>query len=165
MQASRRSLAGAQWIVTFMYVVPLVVFPFVPRFLRPELNIDATTLSILSGVLFAVALLDYGASLFIERVLLAKAQTAADPKQAGRASAGAHAVMSPVLTAALVVGGFGASLAVYGLVLTVLGSRTWGAALYVLCCVHGFHLLTRWPKYVHAAEGASRYSDNQDSLP
>lgn len=162
MEASRPSLASAQWIVTFMYVVPLVVFPFVPRFVRADLDVDATTLSTLSVVLLVVGLADYGVSLFMERLLLAKARPTGDAGRADGVSAGGFGAVSPVVTAALVVGGLGVSLAVYGLVLTLLGARVWGAVLYVLCCVHGFHLLTRWPRYSRAAEGAAAYSGNRD---
>jgi len=46
----------------------------------------------------------------------------------------------------------GASLAVYGLVLAVLGAPGWGYVLFVLCLVQGMHLMIRWPDYERAAE-------------
>ena len=162
MKDGRASLTSAQWIVTFMYVVPLVVFPFVPRFVQPDLDMGATTLRMLSAVLLIVGLVDYGVSLFLERLLLAKAQAVVGPAPADRAATSVPSNISPVVTAALVVGGLGTSLAVYGLVLTLLGSRAWGAVLYVLCCLHGFHLLTRWPTYAHAVAGAATSLGNRD---
>lgn len=162
MRDGRPNLATAQWIVTFMYVIPLVVFPFVPRIVAPNFDMDATTLSVLAAVFLVAGLADYGVSLFLERLLLAKARAVVDPAQTDRAATSFPSNASPVLTAALVVGGLGASLAVYGLVLTLLGARVWGAVLYVLCCVHGFHLVIRWPRYSRAAAGAATYSGNRD---
>jgi hypothetical protein len=157
MQPRRRGLATAQWIVTLMYVVPLVVYPLVPRFVHPEVKLEATTLHALSYVLLLVSVVDYGVSLFVERLLLAKARPGA-----GSAGALTSPGSATVVTTALIVGAFGASLAVCGLVLTLLGARTWGAVLYVLCALHGLHLLTRWPAYVRVTEGAPEDSPGQD---
>jgi len=77
-------------------------------------------------------------SLLVERRLLAQARDAGAPQS--------------VVTAAVVTAAFGASLAVYGLVVTVLGAPAWGAAFYVLCAVHGLHLMIRWPSYAQAVE-------------
>jgi hypothetical protein len=57
-----------------------------------------------------------------------------------------------VVTVAVVTAAFGASLAVYGLIVTLLGAPAWGGVLYVLCAVHGLHLMMRWPNYAAAAE-------------
>lgn|GEM_PF-3301743 len=142
MQRGISSLATARWIATLMYVVPLVVFQFVGKAVELEMELEPDVLKILFGVLVVVGIVDYGVSLGIERFLLAKARA----NQANRPE--------PVVTAALVVSALGVSLAVYGLVLTLMGAPAWGAAFYVLCAGHGLHLMLRWPAYVAAAEGA-----------
>jgi hypothetical protein len=134
-------LAMARWIATMMYVVSLVVFQLVGRVVGSPVRLDSTTLTVLAYVLLAVGIADYGLSLFLEKKLLAKAR------------GGAEDVSSSVVSAALTVSALGVSLAVYGLVLTLLGTRAWGAVFYVLCALHGLHLMLRWPAYVRAAEG------------
>ncbi len=136
-----RPLAMARWIATIMYVVSLVVFQLVGRAVDSPVRLDATTLTGLAYVLLAVGIVDYCLSLFLEKKLLAKAHSGA-----GEAS-------NSVVSAALIVSALGVSLAVYGLVLTLLGTPAWGALLYVLCALHGLHLMLRWPEYVRAAEG------------
>ena len=78
-------------------------------------------------------------SLFLEGKLLRQARALGGPS--GRSS---------VVTAVIVVSAFGASLAVYGLVLTFLGAPGYGGMFYVLCAVHGLHLLIWWPRYGRA---------------
>ncbi len=139
----RRELGRAQFVATLIYVVPLVVFPMVGRLVKTKPAMDAESVGILAIALLAVSVADYGISLFLEQRMLARAR-----------SSGTTAA-SAVFSTAAVVASFGASLAVYGLVLTLLGAPGWGAALYVLCAVHGLHLMIRWPRYARAAEGAA----------
>lgn len=133
---SAKQLITARWIVTMMYVGPLVVFQFVGRAIRPSPSLDPQTLGILAAVLAVVGMMDYGLSLFLERWLLGR------PRSGGS--------VAPVVSAAFIVSALGASLAVYGLVLTLLGAPWWGAMLYVACALHGFHLMVRWPRYERA---------------
>ena len=130
---SAKQLITARWIVTLMYIGPLVVFQFVGRAVRPSPSLDPQTLGILAAVLAVVGLTDYGLSLFLERWFL------------GRPRAGGSA--APVVSAAFVVSALGVSLAAYGLVLTLLGAPRWGAMFYIACALHGFHLMLRWPRY------------------
>ena len=88
---SAKRLITACWIVTMMYLGPLVVFQFVGHAVRPSSSLDPQTLGVLAAV-----------------------------------------------------------LAVYGLVLTLLGAPRWGAMFYVACALHGFHLMVRWPRYGRA---------------
>ena len=124
-----------------MYVVPLVIFQLAGRVVDSPVRLDSTTLTVLAYVLLAVGIADYGLSLFLEKKLLTKA------------GSGAGGASDSVVSAALIVSALGVSLAVYGLVLTLLGTRAWGAVFYVLCSLHGLHLMLRWPEYVRAAEG------------
>ena len=132
----------ARWIVTMMYIGPLVVFPFVGRAVKSPISVDPQALRMLAIILAVVGLTDYGLSLFLERWLLARARS------------GSKAGADPVVTAALTVSALGISLAAYGLVLTLLGAPRWGAMFYVGCALHGFHLMLRWPGYSRAAERA-----------
>ncbi len=140
-----RALATARWIVTLVYVVPLVVFPMVGRIVQMGRTMEAEALRVVALVLVVVGLADYALSLALERRFLARARAEAETDRGRNA----------VVTAALVVAALGASPAVYGLVLTLMGAPTWGSACYVLCAVHGLHLMVRWPAYQRAAEGAT----------
>ena len=136
-----KALGTARLIATLTYVVPLVVFPVVPRVVETEMSVDAQTLAVLAAALGLIGIVDHGVSLFLEAKMLARVQSGAGDRRSG------------VVSAAVVVSAFGASLAVYGLVLTLLGAPVWGAAFYVLCAAHGLHLMIRWPSYQRAAEG------------
>ena len=142
---TKRGLARAQLVATLIYVVPLVVFPMVGRMVKVNATLDAEGLRVLALALGVAGVADYGISLFLEQRMLARAGAEAE----------AEGSQNPVMIAALVVASMGASLAVYGLVLTLLGAPGWGAALYVLCAAHGLHLMIRWPRYARAAEGAA----------
>jgi hypothetical protein len=124
-----------------MYVGPLVVFPYIGRYVEPGVTLDAEMLRVLGLVLGVVGLADYGVSLWLERLMLRRA------REAGEAAG------KTVASTAIIVAALGVSLAVYGLVLTLLGAPGWGTAFYVLCAAHGLHLLLRWPRYESAAEG------------
>jgi hypothetical protein len=134
-----RTLATARAIVTLLYVIPLVIFPFVPRLVGPEVSVGADALRVLAPALIVVGVMDYAISLFLEQKMLTQARVSRQHNQ--------------VATAAIVVAALGASLAVYGLVLTLLGAASWGAVLYVLCAAHGLHLIVRWPRYARATQG------------
>lgn len=139
---ARARLTTARWIAIAMYGSPLIAFPYVGRYVRPEVTVTPETLRVLALVLGAVAVADYAISLWLETKLLARVQ--------------ADGRVSRAVTAIVIVAAFGVSLGVYGLVLSLLGARGWGAAFYVLCAAHGLHLLLRWPRYERAAEGALR---------
>lgn len=141
MQTGGQALASARWIATLMYIVSLVVFQFVGRVVDSPVRLDSATLTVLAYVLLTVGIADYGLSLFLEKKLLATARS------------GKGDSSNSVVSAALIVSALGVSLAVYGLVLTLLGAPAWGAVFYVLCALHGLHLMVRWPAYVRAAEG------------
>ena len=138
---SGRALAQARLIAMLVYAGPLVVFPIVGRAAKASVSVDAEVLPVLAAVLGVVGVVDYGLSLFIEEKMLARARSG------GRQSQNA------ILATAVVVAAFGATLAVYGLVLTLLGAPGWGSAFYVLTAAHGLHLVLRWPRYERAAEG------------
>jgi len=134
----RRALGTARLIAALLYAVPLVVFPMVGKAIQGSAGVDADTLPVLVVALGLVGIADYGVSLFLEGKLLKQARLAGP---SGRPS---------VVTAVTLVSAFGASLAVYGLVLTFLGAPSYGGMCYVLCAVHGLHLLIRWPRYERA---------------
>jgi len=133
---SAKQLMTARWVVTMMYFGPLVVFQFVGRAVRPPTSLDPQTLGVLAAALSVVGVTDYVLSLFLEGWLLRKARDGNSP--------------GSVVTAAFVVGALGVSLALYGLVLTLLGTPKWGAVFYIACVLHGFHLMVRWPRYEKA---------------
>lgn len=129
-------LIRTRWVVAMMYVGPLVTFQFVGRAVRPPTSLEPQTLGVLAAVLAVVGVTDYGLSLFLEGWLLRKARDGNSPGSA--------------VTAAFVVSALGVSLAIYGLVLTLLGSRKWGSMFYAACVLHGLHLMVRWPRYERA---------------
>ena len=134
------TLGTARLIATLMYAGPLVVFPWVGRLATAGKLANPKVVGVLVPALVFVAVTDYVISLLIEARLLAQARDVGEPKKA-------------VITAAAVTSAFGASLAVYGLVMTLFGAAAWGAVFDVLCAVHGLHLMIRWPAYQRAAEG------------
>jgi F0F1-type ATP synthase membrane subunit c/vacuolar-type H+-ATPase subunit K len=138
MEQQHKMLGTARLIATLLYVAPLVIFPWVGRSARVSASLDPKVLGILVPALLFVGMTDYVISLLVEGRLLAQARDAGAPQS--------------VVTAAVVTAAFGASLAVYGLVVTLLGAPAWGAVFYVLCAVHGLHLMIRWPSYAQAVE-------------
>jgi len=135
-----RPLATARCIATLLYVLPLILFPIIGRMVKLQAVPKPEVLRLLGVALLVVGLADYAVSLFLEQKMLAQAARAPRPAP------------TQVLTAAIVVASFGASLAIYGLVITLLGAPGWGAVLYVICAVHGLHLMVRWPRYERAVE-------------
>ena len=134
MEERGKTLGTARLIATLMYAGPLVIFPWVGRFVKTGMALGPKALAVLAPALLFVAVTDYVISLFVEARLLGQAR---DAGVAGK----------PVITAAVITSAFGASLAVYGLVVTMLGAPAWGSVFYVLCGVHGLHLMMRWPQY------------------
>jgi len=133
-----RSLDTARWIAIAMYVAGLVIYPVIGVSVKPSTNVEPDVLRLLGPLFLAVAVADYAVSLVLERIMLARAR--------GRAEGTATA-----FTTALIVSACGESLAVFGLVIHLLGAPNWALALYSLCAVHGLHLMIRWPEYDAAA--------------
>lgn len=133
-----QSLDTARWIAVAMYLAGLVIYPVIGVSVKPMTNVDPEVLRLLGPLFLVVAVADYAVSLVLERIMLARA----------RARAGGAAA---AFTTVLIVSACGESLAVFGLVIHLLGSPNWALALYSLCAVHGLHLMIRWPEYDAAA--------------
>ena len=132
------SLDTARWIAIAMYLSGLVIYPVIGVSVKPMTNVDPEVLRLLGPLFLVVAVVDYIVSLLLERILLARAR--------GRAGGAAAA-----FTTVLIVSACGESLALFGLVIHLLGAPNWALALYSLCAVHGLHLMIRWPEYEAAA--------------
>ena len=132
------SLDTARRIAIAMYLSGLVIYPVIGVSVKPMTNVDPEVLRLLGPLFLVVAVVDYIVSLLLERILLARAR--------GRAG-GAPAAITTVL----IVSACGESLALFGLVIHLLGAPNWALALYSLCAVHGLHLMIRWPEYEAAA--------------
>ena len=154
------SLDTARWIAIAMYLSGLVIYPVIGVSVKPMTNVDpeaafnpngnpSTPLNVLEAMgaedntdfssdpdVESVQCLMF--SLLLERILLARAR--------GRAGGAAAA-----FTTVLIVSACGESLALFGLVIHLLGAPNWALALYSLCAVHGLHLMIRWPEYEAAA--------------
>jgi fatty acid desaturase len=135
-------LTTVRWIAVAIYLCHLIAFQFAARMVKTQSPRDPEMLRLLLIMLVVVAVVDYGVSLWLERKQLAFAR-----------SSGGERGKAAVSSAAIVVAALGASLAVYGMVLAVLGAPVWGYALFVLCLVYGMHLMIRWSNYERAAEG------------
>lgn len=139
---SGRSLATARLIAIVVYVVGLVVYPLVGLLARVKAGVSSETLAVLGPAMLGVGVADYVASSVMERALLSAARRAPAGRRPAR-----------VMTAAVMTAAFGESLAVLGLVVSLVGARDWGGLLYLLCLVHGVHLRMRWSQYESAAAG------------
>jgi len=133
-----QSLDTARWLAVAMYLAGLVIYPVIGVSVKPMGEVDPEVLRLLGPLFLVVAVADYAVSLVLERIMLARA----------RARAGGAAA---AFTTVLIVSACGESLAVFGLVIHLLGSPNWALALYSLCAVHGLHLMMRWPEYEAAA--------------
>ena len=138
MEQRQTALGTARLIATLIYVGPLVIFPWVTRMAKIPTPPSAKVMGVLVPALRFVAVTDYVISLFIEARLLRQARHLRAPQS--------------LVSAAVVTASFGASLAVYGLIVTMLGAPVWGAVFYVLCAAHGLHLMMRWPAYQQVVE-------------
>jgi hypothetical protein len=139
MQGNRTlSLGVARWIVIALYFSGVVIYPVIGAAVTIRPAASAQALRLLGPLLLAAGVVDYIASLILERTLLSRAR----PATGGQTAA----------VTAVIVSAFGESLAIFGLVLSLLGLPNWGLALYALCFVHGVHLGLRWPHYERAAE-------------
>ncbi len=138
METKSKALSTARLLATLIYVGPLVVFPWVTRMAKLPTPPSPKLVGVLVPALLFVAVTDYAISLFLEARLLKQARDLGAPQT--------------LVTAAVTTASLGASLAVYGLIVTILGAPVWGAAFYMLCAVHGLHLMIRWPAYEQIAE-------------
>jgi len=94
--------------------------------LAPVARLPAKQVGLVAAVLTAVAAVDYGLSLWLERRLLTSATPSA---------------------AVVVCAGIGAGIALYGIVLWLLGAGTrWWAVLVGLAFVHWVHSFLRWSR-------------------
>lgn len=139
MQAKQLSLSTARWVVLAAYLAGLVIYPLVGVLVKPVVSLPPELLRLLSMILLCAAVTLYIVSLIVEAMILARARRAEN-------SGGAA-------TAAVITGAFGESIALFGLVLALLGAGSWGALLYGLCFVHGVHLMIRWPNLEAVTDG------------
>ena len=140
MQTKQLSLSIARWIVLALYFTGLVTYPVVGAFVKPVPGLPPEVSRILPVVLLGVGVAVYVVSLVVEAMVLARAKRSPNP-------------VGVAASAAILTGACGESLAILGLVLTLLGARTWGTLLYGLCFVHGVHLMLRWPNFEQVAAG------------
>ncbi len=133
--------AKVRWILVLFYVSGVVLYPLMAFVAGPKTpRVPAETAHLLGPIFMMVALLAYALSLFLEPRMLASARTS------GNRPGGA-------LSAGIIVAACGEVPATLGLVLAMMGIRTWPPLLYGLTLVHGIHLLTRWGNYQEVAEG------------
>jgi len=140
MQGSRAvSLTAARWIVIAMYFAAVVVYPAIGATVKTAQLVPAGTLRLLPTLFLVMAAVDYVISLVLEASALTQARRERNP-------AGA-------ISAAIVTGSFGCSFGVFGLILGLLGARSWSIPFYALSLVHGVHLMIRWPNLERVATG------------
>lgn len=142
MQTKQLSLSTARWIALALYVTGLVTYPIVGALVKTTPTLAAEVMRVLPVMLLGVGVADYLLSLVLEGMMLAQARKTGNP------SGAANAV---ILTAAM-----GESLAVFGLVLALLGMGSWAVVLYALCFIHGVHLAVRWPNIERVTAGNDR---------
>ncbi len=128
------SLGIAGWVAAAMYVAALVVLPLVGTFVKAPHPAPAASLRVLVPVFAAIAVGDYLVSLFLEHSLLSSIA------KRGTVFASTAVGSGNVV---VVVAALGASIALYGFILSMLGSARWPLFFYVLCFIHGVHLLAR----------------------
>ncbi len=138
------SLGAAGWIAAVMYLTGVVVLPLVGTFAKAPHPAPAAALRVMVPVLAIIAVGDYLVSLLLERSLLRS--IAKRGAVLGFTTAGPGNVV--VVTAAL-----GASIALYGFILSILGSARWPLFFYGLCFIHGVHLLARAQSFPRPADG------------
>jgi hypothetical protein len=141
MQTKQLSLSTARWIAIAIYFSGLVVYPIIGAMVKATPTLPVEAMRMLPLVLLGAATVGYVLSLIFEGMILAHAKKANNP------SGAANAV--------IVSAAFGETLAIGGLVLTLLGAGSWGIVLYALCFIHGVHLAIRWPKFEEVAGGES----------
>jgi len=135
------SLGTARWIVLAMYIGGLVVYPIVGALAGDRPSAEPELTRVLPFVFLGVSVMGYVFSLVLERTLVAQARKTKSEMTAAQA--------------AIVSGAFGESFAIFGLVLTFAGVGNWALPFYVLCFVHGVHLLVRWPSLESAVSSES----------
>ncbi len=141
---TRSPLLLAKGMLVYFYLAPLGIWALVGRVIAVhEVAVSSMAGRVLGPALVAVGAADYILSLVLERSMLRRAALRPDPAQG-------------VFTAALAVGILGASLGMYGVLLSVLGLSGPAFILYAMCIFHGVHLALRWRDYeAAAAEGVS----------
>jgi F0F1-type ATP synthase membrane subunit c/vacuolar-type H+-ATPase subunit K len=137
----KTSLTSARWIVLTIYLSGLVIYPTVGALAGARQGAPPEVPKILPLALLGVSMASYVVSLVVERILITQAKSRGS--ETGAASA------------AIVTAAFGESFAIYGLVLTFAGAGNWAPLFYVLCLLHGVHLLVRWPSLEAAVSGDS----------
>jgi len=112
----------------FIYLINIggVVLLHYASFLKQARGTLAPELQVLPPILLAVAVADYAASLFVERSI--------------RAGGPQRQSVAPIITAA-----FGVSIAVYGMVVWLLGASSgWFWLFVTIAALHWFHSALRW---------------------
>jgi F0F1-type ATP synthase membrane subunit c/vacuolar-type H+-ATPase subunit K len=137
-----RALATARLIAVVSYAVAVLAYPVVGVALKVKVGLSPQALAVVGPAVLAAGVVDYVISLAVERALLEAAQRAPSTQRPMR-----------VTTAAVTTAALGESLALLGLVVSLLGARGWGGLLYLMCLQHGLHLGMRWPSYESAAAG------------
>ncbi|HUT74405.1 MAG TPA: hypothetical protein VM221_06185 [Armatimonadota bacterium] len=149
----RLSLGTARIVSALMYVGELAPFIIFHKQAQGVLDLAVAPLvgspagvnfPLLGWAMLGVGVAGYAVSLFMEGLLLSEGW--------GRTAEGItpQTAESRVGVAAIIISAFGASLAVYGLVLTWLSFPTFAWYLYGLCAIHGIHLHLRWDRYEEA---------------
>lgn len=142
----RPDLTGARIVSALMYA-SILGFIYVSAAIKlPRTN---GVPSFLPWVLLAVAILEYMASLILEAQLIREGKLR---ETARTMSAGS--LESAAIVPAVVISAFGVSIAVYGMVLGLLGYWPWPWYFYGLGALHGIHLQLRWDRYEEAVRRA-----------
>jgi hypothetical protein len=139
---------GTARIISALMYASIVVYMYIGSAVKTPL---ATGLpEFLPWLILGVAIVDYAASLLLESQLLGerRLRTVATQQSGGSISAA-------VIVPAIVVSAFGVSIAVYGLVLGLIGFWPWPWYFYGLAALHGIHLQLRWDRYEEAARRAA----------
>jgi hypothetical protein len=139
-------MSQARFIAIAIYLSGLVVLPSLGLWIKPPRPAPGELLRLLPLVFLVVAVTEYGLSLFLEARLLS---VRIRPKQS----------QSPPFAAAIVSAAMGASIAIYGFVLGLLGAPGWAPVFYLASLIHGVHLMVRWPNLERAAEQQSGGSE------
>jgi alpha-beta hydrolase superfamily lysophospholipase len=133
MSKSGNALASAARIAAATYLVALVVLPLIGALVNALHLHPAGRDPLLPPALAVVAIGAYIASLVVERSML-------------RASA-ERAIASGPAVALMTTPFFGLGIALFGLLLAVLGAGRWPLFFYALCFIHGAHLLARGQRF------------------
>jgi len=100
-------------------------------------------------IMVGVGIADYVVSLAIEGSLLGPPSSRGSDRAMSAGLGDQRAA-----TVAIIVSAVGASIAIYGLVLALLGFGKEAGLLYGLGALHGIHLQLRWDRYEEATQRA-----------